>query len=453
MNDALLKSQFFIYGCLVATFVWILWTYSKRDSSKTQKKNRPVLQRYIRDETQPVFPNGWIPLLLSSELIINKVKSLNVLGEELVAFRTQDGVAHVMDAYCPHLGANLGVMGRVVGDCIECPFHGWRFRGEDGVCTHVPYASKRTNFIPFAGPDVDLYVIYICDLIYVLNVCVTPSCELYGGRDIVKTPRYLLIFCQILDFPTDPEFVKAKTWISKEAYGLLLAWYHADGKEPTWDVTEHQEITSGQWRRTGLWEKQIFGYMQDITENGADIHHFRQIHKASPFVGPQEYERVAGNSWACRVMTFDYDITWSEHGVKVCVNTDLRVKLFGWNVVTYHVVVWQLGPALNVAQASSPFGNLFYVFSFTPHGPRDIRGIIQTYADRSLLWPIRRFMESGTFSMVGRDVIIWDHKTFLKNPALVKEDATIKSFRKWYSQFYSSKSPTWRDVREKTVDW
>lgn len=64
-----------------------------------------------------------------------------------MAFRTQDGVAHVMDAYCPHLGANLGVMGRVVGDCIECPFHGWRFRGKDGVCTHVPYASKGVIFI------------------------------------------------------------------------------------------------------------------------------------------------------------------------------------------------------------------------------------------------------------------------------------------------------------------
>ncbi|XP_040077882.2 cholesterol 7-desaturase nvd-like [Ixodes scapularis] len=393
MNDALLKSQFFIYGCLVATFLWILWTYYKRDSSKTQKKKRPRMQQYFRDEMQPVFPNGWIPLLLSSELEINKVKSLNIMGEELVVFRTQDGVAHVMDAYCPHLGANLGVMGRVVGDCIECPFHGWRFRGEDGVCTHVPYASKH------------------------------------------------------------PEFVKAKKWISKEAYGLLLGWYHADGEEPTWDVTEHQEITSGQWKRTGLYDKQIFGYMQDITENGADVHHFSQIHKSSSFVGPEEYERVAGDSWACRVMTFDYDIKWSEHGVKVCISTDLQVKLFGWKVLSYHVELWQLGPGLTIAHATSPFGNLFYVFSFTPHGPRDIRGIIQSYADRSLLWPIRRFMEIGTYSMFGRDIIIWDHKTFLKNPALVKEDATIKSFRKWYSQFYSSKSPTWRDVREKTVDW
>lgn len=69
--------------------------------------------------------------------------------------------------------------------------------------------------------------------------------------------------------------------------------------------------------------------------------------------------------------------------------------------------------------------------------------------------PTRSRVQPNVVSLpqVGRDIIIWDHKTFLKNPALVKEDATIKSFRKWYSQFNSSKSPTWRDLRKKTLDW
>lgn len=67
-------------------------------------------------------------------------------GEQLAAFRTQDGQAHVVDAYCPHLGANLAAGGRVVGDCIECPFHGWQFRGEDGKCTSIPYAEKGEPF-------------------------------------------------------------------------------------------------------------------------------------------------------------------------------------------------------------------------------------------------------------------------------------------------------------------
>ena len=48
----------------------------------------------------------------------------------------------IVDAYCPHLGANLGVGGRVHGNCIECPFHGWQFDGESGQCVKIPYADK-----------------------------------------------------------------------------------------------------------------------------------------------------------------------------------------------------------------------------------------------------------------------------------------------------------------------
>jgi len=36
----------------------------------------------------------------------------------------------------------MGVGGRVRGDCLECPFHLWSFRGEDGKCTAIPYSDK-----------------------------------------------------------------------------------------------------------------------------------------------------------------------------------------------------------------------------------------------------------------------------------------------------------------------
>lgn len=65
---------------------------------------------------------------------------LNFVGQNLVVFRTDKGEVHVFDAYCPHLGANLGVGGIVKGDCIECPFHQWVFRGSDGECVNVPYS-------------------------------------------------------------------------------------------------------------------------------------------------------------------------------------------------------------------------------------------------------------------------------------------------------------------------
>lgn len=67
---------------------------------------------------------------------------LSFLGQNFVVFRTESGEVHIFDAYCPHLGANLGVGGIVKDDCIECPFHQWSFRASDGECTNIPYSTS-----------------------------------------------------------------------------------------------------------------------------------------------------------------------------------------------------------------------------------------------------------------------------------------------------------------------
>ena len=54
----------------------------------------------------------------------------------------------MVDSYCPHLGANLSAGGKVVDDdCIECPFHGWKFDGESGKVVDIPYSKKSKNAI------------------------------------------------------------------------------------------------------------------------------------------------------------------------------------------------------------------------------------------------------------------------------------------------------------------
>ena len=63
------------------------------------------------------------------------------LGEHSAVYRSQSGKVTIMDAYCPHMGANLAVGGRVRGECLECPFHGWVF-DSDGKCIEIPYAEK-----------------------------------------------------------------------------------------------------------------------------------------------------------------------------------------------------------------------------------------------------------------------------------------------------------------------
>ena len=90
----------------------------------------------------PGYANTWYVVMESSELPINSVKAFQMCGQQLVAFRGPSGTPHVLSAYCPHLGANVGIGGQVVvesgDDCIQCPFHGWRFAGSDGQCRRIP---------------------------------------------------------------------------------------------------------------------------------------------------------------------------------------------------------------------------------------------------------------------------------------------------------------------------
>ena len=59
-----------------------------------------------------------------------------ICGRRIALFREASGVAHAIDALCPHRGADLSA-GRVVDDALQCPFHGFRF-DRNGRCVEVP---------------------------------------------------------------------------------------------------------------------------------------------------------------------------------------------------------------------------------------------------------------------------------------------------------------------------
>lgn len=78
---------------------------------------------------------NWYVGAMSAELG-GKPLSRVICGQRIVFFRDPDGRAQAVSAVCPHRGADLG-RGRVVGDSVECPFHGLRFNGS-GACTRIP---------------------------------------------------------------------------------------------------------------------------------------------------------------------------------------------------------------------------------------------------------------------------------------------------------------------------
>ncbi|MFO0646695.1 MAG: Rieske 2Fe-2S domain-containing protein [Polyangiales bacterium] len=69
----------------------------------------------------------WHPVLLSRELG-DRPRAVTLCAQKLVVWRSEAGVAALDDA-CPHRGFPLSE-GRVVGGCVECPYHGWRWDSE-----------------------------------------------------------------------------------------------------------------------------------------------------------------------------------------------------------------------------------------------------------------------------------------------------------------------------------
>src|ERR1700749_2162116 len=76
-------------------------------------------------------------------------RAVRLLGEDVVVWRDAAGRPHALRDLCVHRGTALS-LGRVVGDRIMCPYHGWQY-GADGICTLIPQLEDQTR-IPAKAP-------------------------------------------------------------------------------------------------------------------------------------------------------------------------------------------------------------------------------------------------------------------------------------------------------------
>ncbi len=82
-----------------------------------------------------MFMNFWYPAE-ESEKLGETPLTVQMLGLKFVLWRDQDGRARCISNTCTHRGGSLGD-GQRVGDCMQCPYHGWLFNG-DGDCERIP---------------------------------------------------------------------------------------------------------------------------------------------------------------------------------------------------------------------------------------------------------------------------------------------------------------------------
>lgn len=163
------------------------------------------------------FPNGWFAVAVSSDLKPGQVTPLRAFGQELVLYRTTSGQALLTEAYCPHQGAHLGHGGKVEGEKLRCPFHGWCFDGKSGACVEVPFATK----IPPRG--------------------------------------------------------KLRTWAVAEIDGMVFAHYHHAGEAPSWEVPSEDD---GNWSAPDILQWELKTCCQEVLENSVDTSHLPTVHQS-----------------------------------------------------------------------------------------------------------------------------------------------------------------------------
>jgi len=163
------------------------------------------------------IPTGWFQVAYSAELAVGQVLPVRYFARDLVLFRTTDGVAHLLHAHCPHLGAHLGHGGKLVDDKLVCPFHAWEFNG-DGTCSRVPYADRQ------------------------------------------------------------PKRADIGAWQLDERNGLVMAWHDAAGRPPSFTVPRVEEYYDEGWTtyRTRRWVVKTCN--QEMAENQVDTAHFLYLH-------------------------------------------------------------------------------------------------------------------------------------------------------------------------------
>jgi len=165
-----------------------------------------------------MYINFWYPVAASEEVTNESPFRTRILAHDFVAYRDAAGNPHVLADTCVHRGAALGE-GKIVDDCVQCPYHGWRYNS-DGECVLIP-----------ALPD---------------------------------------------DKP--PARAKVDSYPTEERYGILFAFLGdlpADERPPLFDL---EEFDADDWRANKLHVFEVDYYYERSVENGLDPAHNEFVH-------------------------------------------------------------------------------------------------------------------------------------------------------------------------------
>ena len=346
------------------------------DSPARPSKHLPVHGAQAESQSPLPYPRGWYLAAFSDELEPGGVKCIPFFGQDLVVFRGQDGRVRAVDPYCPHLGTHLGHGGRVVGNALRCPAHGWCFEGDEGRCTKIPTGDP------------------------------IPARAAVGVRPV------------------------------REVSGLVLVWFHEAREEPTWQIDALPEFDAHPWSGWQGDELDLNAPIQTSSENDVDLEHFVRLHSfsdgrpelSSTFDGPVCRQQMRFRI-RLRNMGVPLPPGWGRVGLPECTDAVVRVERFGLGIGWMRQDV-RYGPFRFSFQS---------IMTSTPIDRGRVRFRNRHRVQRLPLATslVRRAYVALWHNAVEEDVVIWENMRYTTRPVATRTDAPLLRFRKWAQQFYA----------------
>ena len=203
----------------------------------------------------PLLINDWHPVARVTDLDTHNPIGTTLLGEDIVIWRTGDAILAWQDL-CVHRGTRLSI-GKVEGDCLACPYHGWTYNSA-GQCVRIP-----------AHPS--------------------------DGMGRRHQPP--------------PIKARVRTYQAKVAYGLI--WVTLG--QPTHDIPRFEEGHDNDFRQIICGPYAINAAAPRIVENFLDVGHFPFVHegilgdKAHPEIAEYDAEITAQGVVATGIRVYQPD--------------------------------------------------------------------------------------------------------------------------------------------------
>ncbi|WP_280238190.1 Rieske 2Fe-2S domain-containing protein [Nocardia abscessus] len=319
------------------------------------------------------YARGWHCLGLAADFRDGKPHTVEIFGTELVVFAGSGGELSVLDAYCRHMGGNLGD-GRIKGDSIACPFHDWRWGG-NGRCTGIPY-----------------------------------------GRRV-------------------PPRARTRSWPTLEQNKQLFVWNDPEGNPPPGQVTipRIEGAFSDEWTDWTWNTMAIDGAnCREVIDNVVDMAHFFYVHFGFPTYFKNVFEGHIASQYMTSVSREDMmGETAKALGGKNVLRSD--ASYYGPSYMIDHLRSESAGLTVEgiLINCHYPVSPTKFVLQYgaivkKPHGvpPEQAEEIAAKFA-------------GGLGRGFEQDAAIWQRKTRIDNPLLCEEDGPVYQLRRWYEQFYT----------------